>query len=93
VQVDPTKPILKPPGIKHWKLTYDILLSTSDFKFNLGRYIMAQNRWTLRFIDAETEREYFALQWGARRRLLRVAVPSAAAVAAGVYTRPHLSST
>ena len=43
---------------------------------------MAQNRWTLRFIDAETEREYFARQWGARRRLLRVAVPSAAAVAA-----------
>ena len=39
---------------------------------------MAQNPWTLHFADAETEREYFALQWGARRRLLRVAVPAAA---------------
>ena len=27
---------------------------------------MAQNPWTLRFVDVETEREYFALQWGAR---------------------------
>ena len=43
---------------------------------------MAQNPWTLHFTDAEIEREYLALQWGARRRLLRVAVPPAAAVAA-----------
>jgi hypothetical protein len=27
---------------------------------------MAQNPWTLHFTDAEIEREYFALQWGAR---------------------------
>jgi hypothetical protein len=46
------------------------LLSKFGFKFNLRRYTMAQNRWTLRFIDAETEREYFALQWGARRQAL-----------------------
>ena len=38
---------------------------------------VAQNPWTLHFTDAETEREYFALQWGARRALLRMAVPAA----------------
>ena len=37
VQVDPMKPMLKPPGIKHLKLNCDILLSTFAFKFNLRR--------------------------------------------------------
>jgi hypothetical protein len=32
------KPKLKPPGTKRLKLTCDILLSTSAFKFNLRRY-------------------------------------------------------
>ena len=41
VQVDPLKPMLKPPGTKRLKLNYDILLSTSAFKFNLRCYTMA----------------------------------------------------
>ena len=38
VQVDPMKPMLKPPGTKHLKLKRDVLLSTSAFTFNLRRY-------------------------------------------------------
>jgi len=35
----------------------------------LRPYTVAQNPWTLHFTDAEIEREYFALQWGARQGL------------------------
>jgi hypothetical protein len=38
VQVDPIKPKLKPPGTKRLNVKYDILLSSSAFKFNLRRY-------------------------------------------------------
>jgi len=38
VQVDPSKPKLKPPGSTRLKLNCDILLSTSPFKINLRRY-------------------------------------------------------
>jgi len=38
VQVDPLKPKLKPPGVKHLKLICDVLLSSSAFKLNLRRY-------------------------------------------------------
>jgi len=38
VQVDPIKPILKPPGTKHLKLKCEIMFSTFAFKFNLRRY-------------------------------------------------------
>jgi len=41
VQVDPIKPKLKPPGNKRLKLKNDMLLSTSAFKSNLRRYILA----------------------------------------------------
>jgi hypothetical protein len=41
VQVDPIKPTLKPTGTRRLNLKCDILLSTSAFKFNLGRYTMA----------------------------------------------------
>jgi len=37
-QVDPMKPMLKPPGTKHLKLNCDTLLSNSAFNFNLRRY-------------------------------------------------------
>jgi hypothetical protein len=37
MQVDPIKPMLKPPGPKRLKLHCDILLSTFSFKFNLCR--------------------------------------------------------
>ncbi len=40
VQVDPLKYKLKAPGAKRLKLTCDIVLSTSAFKFNLRRYIV-----------------------------------------------------
>jgi hypothetical protein len=39
VQLDPIKPKLKPPRTIRLKLEYDGLLSNSDFKFNLRRYI------------------------------------------------------
>jgi len=42
VQVDPIKPILKPPGTKRLKLKYDKLLSNVAFNFNLRRYTVAQ---------------------------------------------------
>jgi len=32
------KPKLKPPGTKRWKVSCDMLLSTSAFRFNLRRY-------------------------------------------------------
>ena len=38
VQVEPRKPMLKPPGTEHLKLNCDILLSTFAFNFNLRRY-------------------------------------------------------
>ena len=38
MQVDSIKRTFEPPGTKHWKLKYDILLSISAFKFNLRRY-------------------------------------------------------
>ena len=34
------KPKLNPPGTKRLKVNFDILLSTSAFKFNLRRYSM-----------------------------------------------------
>ena len=39
MQIDPIKPKLKPPGSKSLALHFDVLLSTSAFKFNLCRYI------------------------------------------------------
>ena len=38
MQLDPIKPMLKPPGTKHLKLEYDELLSSFAFKFNLHRF-------------------------------------------------------
>jgi len=38
VQVDPSKPTLKPPGTKRLKLKHDTLLSSFAFKFNVCRY-------------------------------------------------------
>ena len=38
VQVNPIKPMLKAPGTKRLKLTYDEPLSSFAFKFNLCRY-------------------------------------------------------
>jgi len=40
--VDPTKPTLKAPGTKRLNLTCNKLLSSLAFKFNLRRYILAE---------------------------------------------------
>jgi len=40
VQVDPMKPMLKPPETKHLKLKYDVPSSNFAFKFNLRRYAL-----------------------------------------------------
>ena len=47
MQVDPIKPKLKPPETQLWKVKWDILLSTSAFKFNSRRYIEALEDATL----------------------------------------------
>ena len=44
VQVDPMKPILKPPGTKHLNLECDVVLSTFAFRFNLRRYSLGQGK-------------------------------------------------
>ena len=49
MHVDPVKPMLKPPGIKHLKPKCDILLSTFAFKFNLRRNILAPLQKILRW--------------------------------------------
>jgi len=41
VQVDPIKPMLKPPGTKRLKPKYDEPLSSLTFNFNLRRYSKA----------------------------------------------------
>jgi hypothetical protein len=40
VPVDPTKPMLKPPGTKRSKLKYDESTYNFAFNFNLRRYIV-----------------------------------------------------
>ena len=42
MQVNPIKPMLKPPGTKHLKLKYDELLSSLAFKFNFRRYTLVE---------------------------------------------------
>jgi hypothetical protein len=44
VQVDPMKPMLKPPGTNLLKLKYDKPLSNIAFKFNWRRYTSAASR-------------------------------------------------
>ena len=47
VQLEPTKPKLKPPGSKRLKLKCDVLLSNAAFKFNLRRYIAETDSFML----------------------------------------------
>jgi hypothetical protein len=42
VQVEPMKPMLKPPGTQRLKPKYDNLLSSFAFNFNLRRYSSAE---------------------------------------------------
>ena len=55
VQVDPTKPKLKPPRTKHLKLKCDTLLQTSAFKFNLRRYHMVSHHSYCNDIDKDQD--------------------------------------
>jgi len=48
VQVDPIKPMLKPPGTQHLKLKCDIVLSTFAFNFNLHHCSAGEDRQRLR---------------------------------------------
>ena len=43
MQVDPIKPMLKPPGTKRLKLKYGKLLSKFAFNFNLRRFTPADD--------------------------------------------------
>jgi len=74
------RPKLKPPGTKCLKLKCDILLSTSAFKINSRCYNTASTSAAVAL----------AAGLGAADGS---PAPSAAAVAAGAYTRPHFSST
>ena len=49
MQVDPIKPMLKPPGTKRLRLEYDGLLSNFGFKFNLRRHTEAMKSDVVNF--------------------------------------------
>ena len=51
VQVDPIKPILKPPGTKHLQLKRDIVLSTFAFKYNLRRCTVVSVIWVISMVE------------------------------------------
>ena len=57
MQVDPIKPMLKPPGTKHLKPKYHILLSTFAFKFNLRCYFEVHSLHHLELALAEGDVE------------------------------------
>jgi hypothetical protein len=57
VHIDPIKPKLKPPGTKRLKLKCDILLSSFAFKFNLRRYIEAEEKLTAAANDNKALRD------------------------------------
>ena len=50
VQIDPIKPTLRAPAIKLLKLTYDEVLSSFAFSFNLRRYtaVRRSSCWWIR---------------------------------------------
>ena len=85
VQVDPNKPMLKPPGTQHLKLKCDELLSRFAFKFNLRRY----NQGRVMF--------FLGNKYGADLCDLALELPPVAGLnsrlAAGAYTRSDFSST
>jgi len=61
VQVVPMNPILKPPGPKHLKLQYDIVLPTFAFKFNLRRFTTAE-RLRVRYDELLTDESAHKLE-------------------------------
>jgi len=66
VQIDPIKPMLKPPGSERLKLEHLKLLSNFGFNFNLRRYTEAfwcferflraygRNRWMVLATSSDT---------------------------------------
>jgi hypothetical protein len=54
VQVDSTRPTLKPTGTKPLKLKYDIPLSNYAFKFNLRCYSKVYELATQQIRDIDT---------------------------------------
>jgi len=79
VQVDPIKPMLKPPGTKHLILRCDILLSNFAFKFDLRRYSWAAMTALARTLRRQRRRR----QRQQRRRKPRL-LPAASVTSAGV---------
>jgi hypothetical protein len=55
VQVEPIRSTLKLPGTKRLKLKWDIILSTSAFKFTLRRYISGLTPKKIQYIPAPIE--------------------------------------
>ena len=51
VQVDPIKPVLKPPGTQRSKLDFDGLLSSFPYKFSLRRYSTGLTTRSLRLVQ------------------------------------------
>ena len=80
MQVEPTKPVLKAPGIKLLKLEYDEPLSKFAFKFNLRRYTEADLEVVVKLIDSERNGSISKAEF-------------ASGLVAGAYTRPLLSPT
>jgi len=70
VQVDPIRPKLKPPETKHLNLNYDVLLSTSAFKFNMRCYTeggITISSTPTRDVSLDVIRAPRALEGGTRR--------------------------
>jgi len=91
VQVDPIKPKLKPLGTERLKLTCDVLLSTSAFKFNLRRYnkervVRGQTLGSLLVVLLIRTVKYNLSK-------LRDVYLHTNCLAAGAYTRPLFRST
>ena len=107
MQVDPTKPKLKPPGGNLLKPKCDIMLSNFAFKFHLRRYTKAAEteaeglRAALVAAAAalkearakETTNEYTTRMELETTRASMAAAKREVAVAAGTYTRSLFSST
>ena len=66
VQVDPIKPTLKAPGTKRLKLKFDKPLSSFAFTFNLRRYNMVGNAYTLAYAPNSVE------SWKGQKLLTKV---------------------
>jgi len=89
VHADPIKPALKAPGTKRFKLTCDILRSTSAFKSNLRRYNLLLRYARTQFLkpDGYTRELNFAKTAGAAGPD-KLALQLPGAVGGGAFEKP-----